>query len=219
MTLRIPAASLGILLGLVGLTIDFIEIVPPALVVSATNPVARSLPDALVWFWTYFTHLSNLGLVLVYVAVLTGWRWLRWFANVRTQAAIGGYILLVMLYYHFMLAPLYRFEGAMLVSTITLHYVTPIYYLGWWALFSPHGSLRLVHIPGMLIPGFIYVGWVLLRGLVATEYPYDILDAGKNGYGGVAIGVGMLLIAVAIFCAVLVGLDRLLGRRATAEAA
>jgi hypothetical protein len=219
MTLRIPAASLGILLGLVGLTIDFIEIVPPALVASATNPVPRSLPDALVWFWTYFTHLSNLGLVLVYVAVLTGWRWLRWFANVRTQAAIGGYILLVMLYYHFMLAPLYRFEGAMLVSTITLHYVTPIYYLGWWALFSPHGSLRLVHIPGMLIPGFIYVGWVLLRGLVATEYPYDILDAGKNGYGGVAIGVGMLLIAVAIFCAVLVGLDRLLGRRATAEAA
>jgi hypothetical protein len=219
MTLRIPAASLGILLGLVGLTIDFIEIVPPALVASATNPVPRSLPDALVWFWTYFTHLSNLGLVLVYVAVLTGWRWLRWFASVRTQAAIGGYILLVMLYYHFMLAPLYRFEGAMQVSTIMLHYVTPIYYLGWWALFSPHGSLRLVHIPGMLIPGFIYVGWVLLRGLVATEYPYDILDAGKNGYGGVAIGVGMLLIAVAIFCAVLVGLDRLLGRRATAEAA
>jgi ABC-type arginine transport system permease subunit len=97
---RILATSLGILIGLIGLTIDFIEIVPPALVASATNPVARSLPDALVWFWTYFTHLSNLGLVLVYVAVLTGWRRLDWFANVRTQAAIGGYILLVMLYYH-----------------------------------------------------------------------------------------------------------------------
>jgi hypothetical protein len=219
MSLCILATSLGILIGLVGLTIDFIEIVPPALVVSATNPVARGLPDALVWFWTYFTHLSNLGLVLVYLAVLTGWRWLRWFANVRTQAAIGGYILLVMLYYHFMLAPLYRFEGAMLVSTITLHYVTPIYYLCWWALFTPHGSLRLVHIPGMLIPGFVYVGWVLLRGLVATEYPYDILDAGKNGYAGVAVGVGILLIAVAIFCAALVGVDRLLGRRSAAQAA
>jgi hypothetical protein len=216
---RILATSLGILIGLIGLTIDFIEIVPPALVASATNPVARSLPDALVWFWTYFTHLSNLGLVLVYVAVLTGRRGLGWFANVRTQAAIGGYILLVMLYYHFMLAPQYRFEGAMLVSTITLHYVTPIYYLCWWALFTPHGSLRLVHIPGMLIPGFVYVGWVLLRGLVATEYPYDILDAAKNGYGGVAIGVGMLLIAVAVFCAALVGVDRLLGRRSAAQAA
>jgi hypothetical protein len=214
MSSRILAASLGILIGLVGLTIDFIEIVPPSLVVSATNPVARSLPEALVWFWTYFTHLSNLGLILVYAAVLTGWHWLRWFASVRTQAAIGGYILLVMLYYHFMLAPLYRFEGAMQVSTIALHYVTPIYYLCWWALFAPHGSLRLVHIPGMLIPGFVYVGWVLLRGFVATEYPYDILDAGKNGYGGVAIGIATLLIAVSVFCAALVGVDRLLGRRA-----
>jgi hypothetical protein len=217
--MRAAATIVGILIGLFGLTIDLIEILPPSLVVSATNPVARGLPDALVWFWTYFTHLSNLGLVLVYLAVLTGWRRLGWFANVRTQAAIGGYILLVMLYYHFMLAPLYRFEGAMQVSTITLHYMTPLYYLLWWALFTPHGSLRLIHIPAMLVPGFAYVGWVLLRGVLVNEYPYDILDAGKNGYGGVAVGVGTLLIAVAIFCAVLVAIDRLLGRRAAAQAA
>ncbi len=175
--MRRAAAILGILLGLFGLTIDFIEMVPSSLAASDAGP-ARGLADSLIWFWTYFTHLTNLGLILVYVAALTGWRWLGWFADVKTRAAMGGYILLVMLYYHFMLSGLYVMTGWLQVATVTLHYVTPIYYLCWWALFTPHGSLRLPHIPVMLIPGFAYVGWVLLRGVVAQEYPYDILDAG-----------------------------------------
>lgn len=218
-SLRIPATILGILIGLIGLGIDLVEIIPPALVVSETNPVARGWLDAQVWFWTYFTHLSNLLLILVYLATLTRWRWLSWFANLKTQAAVGGYILLVMIYYHLMLAPLYEFEGAMQVSTLTLHYVTPIYYLAWWAIFSPHGSLRLGHVPGMLLIGLAYVAWVLLRGLVVNEYPYDIVDAGKFGYGQVAIGVGVLLLAVVIFCGLLVGADRLLARRTAPRAA
>lgn len=210
--MRTAATLLGILIGLIGLGIDFWQIVPSALIASATNPVARSLPDALVWFWTYFTHLSNLGLVLVYLAVLTGWRWLSWLATPRWMALMGGYILLVMIYYHVMLAGLYVFEGPMLVSTITLHYVAPIYYLLWWALFVPHGRLRFVEIGWMLVPGLTYVVWALLRGALVGEYPYDILDAGKNGYGAVAIGVGALLLAVVVFCAAMVTADKLIAR-------
>jgi hypothetical protein len=217
--LRVIASLLGILIGIAGLSIDFAILMPAVMTVSEANPVARSLPDALINFWTYFTHLTNLGLVLVYAAALTGWRWLAWFGKPQTRAAMAGYILLVMLYYHFMLSPFYQFEGPLLVATIILHYVAPIYYLVWWALFIPHGSLRFADIPAMLVPGVIYVAWALGRGALIGEYPYDILDAGKNGYGGVVLGVGMLLIAVSIFCAVLVGADRLLGRRATAQAA
>ena len=99
-------AIVGIVLGLVGLGIDFVEMVPFSMVTSEQNPVARSLADALIWYLTYFTHLTNVGLVLVYVAVLTGWRWLGWFTRPQTQALMGGYILLVMIYYHLMLAGL-----------------------------------------------------------------------------------------------------------------
>lgn len=208
--MRIVVAALGILAGLAGLGIDFVVIIPAVMTVSETNPVARSLPDALINFWTYFTHLTNLGLVLVHLASLTGWRWLAWFNRPRTRALMAGYILLVMLYYHFLLAPFYRFEGPLLIATILLHYVAPLYYLGWWGLFARHGSLRFGDIPPMLVPGLLYVAWAMARGAIAGEYPYDILDAGKNGYIQVAVGVGVLMAAVALFCALIIIADRLI---------
>lgn len=212
--MRTAAAILGLALGLTGLGIDFVAIVPASLSASEAGP-ARGLLDALVWFWTFFTHLSNLGLVLVYAAVLSRWRWLGWFAKPVTQVAMGGYILLVMLYYHFMLSPLYTFEGALLVATIILHYLAPLYYLGWWAFLAPHGRVRFADIGWMLLPGLAYVAWAMARGLVAGEYPYAILDAGKVGYVQVAFGVLTLLIAVCVFCAILIAADRLLARLRT----
>lgn len=217
--MRVIAALLGMLIGLAGLSIDFVVIVPAVMSVTPTNPVARSLPEALVNFWTYFTHLINLGLVLVYLASLAGWRWLAWFDRPHTRALMAGYILLVMFYYHFMLAPYYRFEGPLLVGTILLHYVAPIYYLAWWVLFAPHGNLRFGQMPWMLVPGLVYVAWVLARGAIVGEYPYDILDAGKNGYPQVAVGVSVLVAAVAGFCALVIFADRFIPRLMPRESA
>jgi hypothetical protein len=206
-------ATLAMLIGIFGLTVDWVAILP-IMFVTETNPVARSFPDFFVYFWTYFTHLTNLGLVLTYVGLLSGWRWLGWFRRPTTQAAIAAYITLVMAFFHFMLAPLYDFEGLLAIGNVVLHYVCPILYLAWWAAFAPHGALRYRDIPVMVIPGFVYVVWVLVRGLWANEYPYAILDAAKSGYGGVAIGVGIILVAIAIFSAILIWLDGLLGRSA-----
>jgi hypothetical protein len=94
-----------------------------------------------------------------------------------------------------------------------LHYATPVAYLVWWTAFASHGGLRFRHVPLMLLPGIGYVAWVLLRGAFVNEYPYEILDAGKNGYLGVAIGVLVLMVAVTIFSLVIVAADGWLGRR------
>lgn len=213
LALRILLALAGLAAGLAGLAIDGWEIFPSVMVASAANPVARSFPDAFIYFWTFFTHLTNLWLVLTYVAVLSGWKALAWFGRPVVMASAAAFITLVMLYYHFMLAPTLDMQGGLAVATWLLHYVAPIIYLAWWALFAPHGLLRFPHIGLMLLPGIGYVAWVLLRGAIVREYPYDILDAGKFGYGGVAIGVAVLLIAVTIFSIVLVIADRLLSRR------
>ena len=213
--MRIYLAWAGIAVGVVGLALDWWVIFPSVMTVTAENPVARSLPDALIYFWTYFTHLTNLWLVLTYVAVASGWRWLGWFRRPLIMASAAAFITLVMLYYHFMLAPTLDMQGALLVATWLLHYVAPVLYLVWWALFAPHGVLRFKHIVLMLLPGIGYVAWVLLRGAVVAEYPYDILDAGKFGYGAVAVGVAVLLVAVSIFSVILVFADKLLARRGT----
>jgi hypothetical protein len=203
----------GLVAGVVGLSIDAWEIFPSVMVVSATNPAARSFPDAFVYFWMYFTHLTNLGLVVIYVAELSGWRWLGWARTAPARVIAAGYIALVGLYYHFMLAPTLHLEGGLAVATWLLHYVTPILYVLWWAIGVPHGTLQLRQVPLLLIPGLGYVALALLRGALVGEYPYDILDAGKFGYPQVAIGTGVLVLAVAVFCVLLVLADKWLGKR------
>ena len=214
MALRIYLALAGIAVGSVGLGLDWWVIFPSEMTASTDNPVARSFPDAFIYFWTYFTHLTNFWLIATSVSVVSGWAWLGWFHRPVIMASAGAFITLVMLYYHFMLAPTLTLSGALEVATYLLHYVAPILYLMWWALFGPHGALQLRHIPLMLLPGIGYVAWVLLRGAVVHEYPYDILDAGKFGYGAVAIGVGVLLLAVSIFSLIIVAADRWLSRLA-----
>lgn len=211
--MRIILAWAGIAVGVIGLALDFWAILPTATVVSATNPVARSLPGMFVYFWTFFTHLTNLWLVLTYASVVSEWRWLGWFRRPVIMGSAAAFITLVMLYYHFMLAPYLKLEGALGIATVLLHYVAPVLYLAWWALFAPHGMLRFKQIGLMLLPGIAYVAWVLLRGALVGEYPYDILDAKKFGYGGVAIGVAVLLVAVSIFSVIIVAADKQLARR------
>lgn len=204
--LRLPVTLAGLAVGLAGLVIDFVLFMPG--MTAQSGPVG-----AFVDFWSYFTHLTNLMLVLIYVAALSGTRWLGWASHPRTRALMAGYIALVMVFYHFMLAPYFTFEGGLLVATILLHYVAPIIYLVWWLAFAPHGRLRFADIPLMLAPGLVYVGLILARGAMTGIYPYDILDAGKNGYGGVAAGVGIILAAVALFSAGAVLLDRWIAAR------
>jgi hypothetical protein len=217
--LRYLLSWAGLLVGVVGLAIDAWEIFPSMMSVSATNPVARSLPDVFVYFWTYFTHLTNLWLVLTHLAVLSGAAWLAWFRRPVMELSAATFILLVMLFYHFMLAPYYQMQGGLLVATYLLHYIAPVIYIAWWLVGAPHGTLAFRQVPLALLPGVAYVAWVLLRGAVVNEYPYDILDVSKAGYGGVAIGVGALLLAVAIFATIFVAIDKWLGRRQQALAA
>lgn len=225
MTSRFWYAALAVAIGILGLALDF-YVISSVMVVSPGNPVARSLPDMLVYFWTFLTHLANLGLILVYVADLTGRRWLAWFRQPVTRTGLAGIITLVMLFFHFMLAPSYHFTGALFYANYMLHYVTPVLFLIWWFVFNPHGSLRFGDVPMMLVPGVTYVCWVLVRGLFAREYPYAILDPGfappggpANGYLGVLTGVAILVAAVAMFCVLLIFADMLLGRRRAGAAA
>lgn len=203
---RLPVTVLGLAAGLLGLAIDFVLFMPG---MAATSGVAGAFID----FWSYFTHLTNLVLVLIYAAALSGARWLGWAGHPRTQALMAGYIALVMVFYHFMLAPYFTFEGGLLVATILLHYVAPIIYLVWWLAFARHGSLRFADVPLLLVPGLAYVAIILARGAITGTYPYDILDVSKNGYAGAAIGVGVIAAAVALFSAGAVLVDRRIGAR------
>ena len=223
MLLRNWIAGLAVAIGVVGLYLDF-SVIADTMNASAENPVPRSAGNMLIYYWTFLTNLSNLALILVYLSEFTRWRWLAWFRHPVTRGGMAGIMVLVMFFYHFMLAPtLPPLPPAITVSNILLHYLTPLLFLAWWAVFQPHGILRFRNVPAMLVPGLSYVAYVLVRGLIAGEYPYTILDPtfaipgqSAQGYLGVAIGVGVLVILVAVFDVVLTIIDGLLARRRAA---
>lgn len=214
--MRTLLIGLGLALGLAGLGIDAWFVLPAQMTVSDTNPVAQGLVGALVYYWTFFTHVTNLWLVLTYAAVLSRWRGLSLFASPTAMASAAAFITLVMIFFHVMLAPTLNMTGWMLWASYMLHYAAPVIYLVYWFAFAPHGALRWSSLWPMLLPGVVYVAWVLLRGAVVHDYPYDILNADKQGYGGVAIGVAILLVAVSLFSLLLIAFDRWRGRRASA---
>src|SRR6201995_5778748 len=80
MSLRNVFAVVAIAIGLVGLALDFHAIMA-VMTVSPQNPVARSFPEVLVYYFTFLTNLSNTAIILTYLAALTGWGWLGWFRS------------------------------------------------------------------------------------------------------------------------------------------
>lgn len=216
LVLRIVLIVIGVCAGLTGLAINAAIMFPAEMTVSAANPVARGLGGTLVYYWTYFTHLTNLWLLLTYLAIVSRWRVLAPLARPFAMTSAAALITLVMVFFHFMLAPVTKMTGMLTWASYLLHYLTPLTYLAFWLFCVPHGRLRFAQLPAMLAPGLVYALWALGRGAVVHEYPYAILDADKLGYGRVAISVGVILVAVASFAALLILIDRLLGRRARA---
>lgn len=216
MSLRLPFALLAIAIGLIGLALDFYVIAGVM-----EPPQNRSVLSFLVYYWSFLTNLSNTALLLIYFADLTRVRWLGWFRDPITKAGMAGIMMLVMFFYHFMLSPyLPDLPQAIEISNILLHYVTPLMFLGWWLVWSPHGTLRYRDVPLMLVPGLAYVAYIEIRGALAGEYPYTILDPRgvdpADLLGGpltVAISVGILVVLVAIFDLLLVLIDGLIARR------
>jgi hypothetical protein len=196
MPLRRSAVIAGFAIGSAALILQF------ALTIPLRISNGDTLIGALIFYFTFFTILTNLALVLIYLSELVSARWLGWFRSSTTRGMMVGAITLVMMFYHFVLAGIWDPEGWFKVADVTLHYVTPIYYALWWLLFQPHGGLGMRDLPAMSLPPVVYLAWALLRGALINEYPYPILEANKLGYPQVALNVALVLIGLIVLYAV-----------------
>ncbi len=210
MSLKRVATFAGLLIGTAALVLQFYL----TMVVRLGN--GDSLFGALWFLFTFFTILTNLMLVLIYLADLDDTRFLGWWRAPVTRGMMAATMTVVTVFYHVMLAGLWQPTGLQLLADITLHYVAPWFFIGWWLLFQPHGHLTWRDIPTMTVFPLFYLGWAMLRGAIVGEYPYPILEANKLGYGQVGINCLVMLALFVLLFAVAVGLDRLLGRRVAA---
>jgi len=204
--MKTTASWIGLIIGGAALLLQI------SLTIPARLGNGDTLFGAVIFFFTFYTILTNIMLVLIYVSDLWPRESLRWWRSPVTRGMMAATILLVGLFYHFFLAGTWNPQGWFKVADVALHYVTPIFYLLWWVIFTWHGKLKFNDIPIMLLPSTIWLIYALIRGAIITEYPYPILEAHKLGYGQVAINVLAVLVAVTILCAIVVAIDRALAR-------
>ena len=196
-------AIAGLVVGLFALVVQF------AIMVPASLANGRDIVSAIVYYFSFFTILTNTLLVLVYLgAVVRGQRWLMLFRKPVTRATAAATITLVGTYYHFALSGLYQVDGLLEVCIVIMHYVAPVLYLIWFAGWNRTGTLKWAAIPKMLVYPLVYLIFILLRGAVTGEYPYPSFDVAVLGYGPVAVTSAVLLVALIVFNAVAIAVDR-----------
>lgn len=166
---------------------------------------------ATIRFFSYFTILSNLLVLLVTATAAR--RGSGWPATALVRGAVAMCITVTMAIYFVVLRHLWQPQGAQWWADTALHYAVPLPYLLWWALCVPHGVLRWRDLPRWLLFPLAYLGWVLVRGAWAHEYPYPFLDLTALDVATVARNiVGVFAVFVLVGCA-LMGADRLLALR------
>ncbi|WP_423067621.1 Pr6Pr family membrane protein [Devosia sp. CN2-171] len=173
-----------------------------------------SLVGALVYYFSFFTILSNIMVALIYLSDLVAWRWLEWWRTPWVRGMMAAAIVLVMIVVHFLLFGLADINIWFVIADRTLHYVDPVMYALWWLLFQRHGALVWGDLPKMLVYPLLYVIWAMTRGAVVNEYPYPFLAANRLGYPQVIVNGAVILAGFVLLYVIVIGVDRWLGRRA-----
>ncbi|MCB1387176.1 MAG: Pr6Pr family membrane protein [Nitratireductor sp.] len=196
-----PVTWLGFGLGVFVLVLQF----------SLTVPLRLSQGDtflgAVIFFFSFFTILTNLGVVLVYLSDLARGLPLGWFRRHETRALFAVLIAVVMGVYALVLAATWQPQGLFKLADIGLHYATPIVYLGWWLLMRPRGRIRFRRIPALLVSPLLYLAYVMVRGAMTGLYPYPFLQADTLGYGQVALNAVSLLVVTSLLLAAAIAVN------------
>ena len=170
---------------------------------------------ATVRFFSYFTILSNVLVVLVTsTAVATAnAHAARHFTRADVRGAVALYIGVTGTIYVTILRHLWQPQGSQWWADIGLHYATPLSYLAWWALGVRHGALQWRDVLRWLLFPLAYLLWSLARGAWVHEYPYPFIDVDALGWALVLRNAaGVLLVFVALG-AIVVAVDRRLRLR------
>jgi len=193
--------GLGLAAGVAGLVLQFV------ISMQVYLAAGRDIPGALGTFFTFYTILTNIALVLVYLSEILSTPRLELFRRPVTRGMLAASIALVSLYVFIVLRHLYALTGLFQLADTLLHYVCPLLYLLWWAIASPHGQLRWRDLPHMLAPTMLYFVAIMLRGVWVKEYPYPFMSAGPDGYGPVLLNTAYITLGLAVLCAVVIALD------------
>lgn len=170
-------------------------------------------------FFSYFTILVNLLVAVATALALTRKRLplARFFAQPRVRGGIALYIGVTGLVYLTVLRQLWQPVGAQWWADTALHYLVPVLYLAWWGSSTRHGAIRWRDLEWWLLFPLAFLAWSLVRGAWLHEYPYPFIDVDALGMAMVLRNAAAMLVLFLVAGGLLLGIDRVLGRRASAS--
>ena len=198
---------LGLLFGAAGLVLQF------WLSMQLAFANGRDLPGFLGHFFAFYTILTNIALVLVYLSEVLPSARLALFRRPLVRGLMAANIALVGLYVYFVLRFLGSLESVALLADNILHYLCPTLYLLFWLIAQRHGQLRWTQLPIMLAPTLVYFLYILARGVWVQEYPYPVLNVVQLGYGQVLLNALFMAAALALLCIAVITADKLIARQ------
>jgi hypothetical protein len=171
---------------------------------------------AIVWrYLGFFTILTNIGVGLVSAGMVL--RPAGAVAGARVRLATAASIAFVGIVYSVALRATWSPSGWQAISDHALHDATPVLFLIAWAL-AEHGALKWRDALWAMAWPAAYCVYALIRGAADGWYAYWFLDPRRLGPGQMAVSIVALMAGFLAIAAVVIALDRWLGRRGRSEA-
>jgi hypothetical protein len=177
----------GIIVGTIGIIIQFILFIYNR---------QTSIPEAIARFFTYFTILTNILVVIFFIGHLLQKenRFYHFVNKPETATALTIYIVVVGVVYQAVLRNLAVHEGWDFIADNIVHGFIPLLLLLFWIIFISTKKIQLKTIPYWLIYPALYLVLVFFRGSLSNYYPYPFMDVTTLGYKSVFINSGALVL-------------------------
>lgn len=172
-------------------------------------------PPAIAWrYLGYFTILTNIFVTLIWTRALLS----PATRMLRLESAGAVSIVMVGVIYHLLLASRWNPQGLAWVADFTHHTLVPVLFALYW-LIRPHGQLKWIHAFALVIWPLAYCAYALIRGAFDGWYAYFFLDANHMTPMQLITSIAGLSAVFLVCGLVLIGIDKVLAKRATPLAA
>ena len=176
-----------IVVGLFGIVLQFILMLQ-------TRQVA--LPESIVRFFSFFTILSNIMVVIFFIGQLLPENRKLKISVVKNEVAtaVSMYIITVGVVYQTILRQPIPLQGWPRVADDILHLYIPLLMLLYWIVFIADKKIAATTIPYWLIYPIVYLVYTLIRGHFVHFYPYPFVNVTALGYRKVLLNSALLVI-------------------------
>ena len=185
--------------------------IPAQLYLAIENRQA-GIGETIVRFFSYFTILTNLLILVSSVMLVAGGtgKWTMFFERASTRTAIAVYISVVGVIYNTILASQWNPQGLQLLVDQVLHTIIPILYVIYWLIYVRSYRLEWRQVLPWTIYPLLYCVYTLLRGPIAGFYPYPFMNVDQLGYTQVFINVAGVIVAFIFISAIFVAATRII---------